>query len=90
MIALLLLLATPTVSAEQRKAAIAAVKAELKDADSAKFRDLRPMDGKGGVCGWVNAKNSYGGYIGFSVFYFSSDGKVAILPPDVSEPSLCE
>jgi hypothetical protein len=55
----------------------------------AKFKGIKPMDDKGGFCGWVNAKNSYGGYEGFSVFYVSGDGKVAILPPDRSESNLC-
>lgn len=85
----LLLLAAATHPTPAEKKAIAAVKAELKDADSAKYRDLHALDDKGGICGWVNAKNSYGGYAGFSVFYYSGDGKVVILPPDVSSPSLC-
>jgi len=47
----------------------------LKDADSAKFRDVRVLaktlkDGSVAfdVCGEVNAKNSYGAYGGYSVF----------------------
>lgn len=46
------------------------VVALLKDPDSAKFRNvaLKPFgDGKV-VCGEVNAKNSYGGYVGFRGF----------------------
>jgi hypothetical protein len=83
---ILALVAAPT-SAERK--AISLVKAELKDPDSAKFKGLRiKMDGTG--CGWVNAKNSYGGYAGFQVFYVGKDGKVAFIPPDLSEPALCE
>lgn len=69
--------------------AIAAVKQKLKDPDSAKFKNLRPMGEGGGYCGWVNARNSYGGYAGFAVFYVNSKGEVAILPPELSEPDLC-
>ena len=38
------------------------VTANLKDPDSAKFRNQK------GVCGEVNAKNSFGGYAGFVRF----------------------
>jgi hypothetical protein len=50
----------------------AAFQGELKDADSAKFRAMRyKMDTPEGwtMCGEVNAKNSYGGYVGFQPFY---------------------
>ena len=42
----------------------------LKDPESARFRKLRLVAYKGGLlaCGEVNAKNSYGGYVGFSQF----------------------
>lgn len=50
------------------KATIAkVVKNQLKDADSAKFRWPAPR-AFGLYCGWVNAKNSYGGYTGFEPF----------------------
>lgn len=40
----------------------------LKDADSAKFRNVI-IEGKDGLaCGMVNAKNSMGGYSGFTYF----------------------
>jgi hypothetical protein len=49
----------------------------LKDPDSARFKDLyfKKDDSKTGrgvngyVCGLVNAKNSFGAYIGFHPFY---------------------
>ncbi|MBC7860285.1 MAG: hypothetical protein H7Z39_16250 [Burkholderiaceae bacterium] len=47
-----------------------AVLAMLKDADSAKFRNVRSVGDGLFVCGEVNAKNSYGGYVGFKKFYF--------------------
>ena len=48
-----------------------AVKHELKDPDSAQFRNVHIKRGfEGVVQGEVNAKNSYGGYIGFDKFYY--------------------
>lgn len=45
----------------------------LKDAESARFKSIRyaPSDAAGmwEMCGEVNAKNSYGGYAGFTRFY---------------------
>ena len=42
----------------------------LKDPDSAKFQNVRIVDYEGGkvVCGEVNGKNSYGGYVGYKPF----------------------
>ncbi len=52
------------------KRAKAAVKEQLNDADSAKFRNLKVRNGDKGkiVCGEVNAKNRFGGYVGFQHF----------------------
>jgi hypothetical protein len=48
------------------------VKDVLKDPDSARFRN--DFAGKGGaVCGFVNAKNSYGGYDGFKRYIVTSE-----------------
>ena len=53
----------------------------LKDADSAKFKAVKyaPAEAPGlwKMCGDVNAKNTYGGYAGFTRFYamVSKDGK---------------
>ena len=50
------------------------LKSILKDADSAKFRDVTVaqwIENKPVVCGYVNSKNSFGGYTGdteFAVF----------------------
>lgn len=42
----------------------------LKDPESSRFRNLRfvKYEGRVVVCGEVNAKNSYGGYVGFENF----------------------
>ena len=47
-----------------------AAKKGLKDPDSAKFQNLRIADFDGGkvVCGEINAKNGYGGYVGYKRF----------------------
>jgi hypothetical protein len=52
----------------------ALVRDSLKDPDSAKFSGLyavKRIDGQGptGLCGYVNAKNSYGGYVGKKRFF---------------------
>jgi len=47
-----------------------AVKANLKDPNSAEFKNIRLVKYLNGhvVCGSVNAKNSFGGYTGFTPF----------------------
>ena len=48
------------------------VKQDLKDPDSAEFSDetVKGDPDTGTVCGRVNAKNSFGGYVGYRKFYF--------------------
>lgn len=50
------------------KKAMEAVKYKLKDPYSAMFRNVH-ISSDGAVRGEVNAKNSYGGYVGFKKFY---------------------
>lgn len=54
------------------KALKAAFEERLKDADSAKFKDLTQKSseaaGSWQLCGEVNAKNSYGAYSGYEPF----------------------
>lgn len=51
-----------------------AVMNSLKDPDSAKFGEIKGAKSEGmgadliTVCGWVNARNSFGGYTGMSPF----------------------
>lgn len=75
------------VKEDTKAAAIAAVKMQLKDPRSAQFRGVKRL-GRLSYCGWVNAKNSYGGYTGFSVF-FATDKATILLSEDVSSPNLC-
>lgn len=64
------------------------IEARLKDAESAKFRDVRFYSGGPVpvVCGEVNAKNSLGGYSGYERFIASGDNvKIAFLASDVAD-----
>ncbi|MBB5863772.1 hypothetical protein [Xanthomonas sp. 3058] len=66
--------------AETIVAAERAVRRQLKDSDSAQFKDVRVnYTEEFGVvaCGQVNAKNDFGGYTGFRRFL--SSGKSVIL-----------
>ena len=61
------------------KAVHAGVRKQLKDPDSARFGETfasRDAPSTTHVCGWVNAKNSYGGYTGEKVYIG------LLLPPD--------
>lgn len=57
------------------------VLANLKDPESAEFRDQK------GLCGEVNAKNSFGGYTGFKRFMAASEEMVVIEGGELMEPS---
>ncbi|MBK5551925.1 hypothetical protein JFU49_16825 [Pseudomonas sp. TH03] len=71
---------------EERAAEVkVAVKSNLLDPESAQFRNLytpsvssKPMP-SGAVCGEVNAKNGYGGYVGFKKFVQSAPGKAPLM-----------
>lgn len=52
-------------------AARKAITYSLTDPDSAKFREVFVAPNQVAVCGEVNAKNSYGGYVGFRRFMYS-------------------
>lgn len=58
-------------TAAQRRAVEAGVLKSLKDPESARFGEIaaaRTPDGAIYVCGFVNARNSFGGYSGSSPF----------------------
>lgn len=74
-------------TSDEQATVIAMVKVRLKDPDSAQFRDIKRMN-DGNFCGWVNAKNGFGGYSGFAVFFTGSKGAV-IVPPQYSSPDMC-
>lgn len=58
---------------EEIKAIENKVRYDLKDGDSAKFRNII------GGCGEVNAKNSYGAYTGFSRFVINKDSERVVI-----------
>lgn len=46
----------------------------LKDPESATFKNfyvLKASNGNRSICGYVNARNSYGGYAGFTLFHYT-------------------
>jgi len=55
------------------------VKGRLKDPDSAQFRNVRRLP-DGDICGEVNSKNGFGGYVGFQHFW--------IVRPQASQPEV--
>jgi hypothetical protein len=59
---------------------------DLKDPDSATFRDTQALGNN--VCGQINAKNAFGAYVGFRPFYAvrSKDGgwSAAVSQNDIS------
>lgn len=62
----------------------------LYDATSAQFRDLWTInDGKSKmICGNVNAKNQFGGYIGFRHFVVSYEQRFGVIDPIIGEAEM--
>jgi hypothetical protein len=58
-----------------------AVKRQLIDPESARFRDVVRCSHGNGVHGQVNSRNRMGGYVGFQPFYYAN-GQAAILSSD--------
>jgi hypothetical protein len=56
------------------------VRIALKDPDSAKFMNVTYNPKTSAGCGFVNAKNSMGGYIGMTHFVATSEGAVHFSP----------
>jgi hypothetical protein len=54
------------------------VKSMLTDPESAQFKDMKARTDIKVVCGYVNAKNKFGGYVGFRRFYFKEGGQVVV------------
>jgi hypothetical protein len=89
-----LLVAAPAFSARPSRAgsdpllarAKAAVADQLKDPRSAQFRGVvSKIDSYTHlrvVCGEINGKNAYGGYVGFQKFAFVPSSGIAVIAPD--------
>jgi len=70
-----------------------AVRAKLKDPDSAQFRNVRFHRGKDGVpmtCGEVNSKNSFGGYGGFQKFVSAGRAELTFLSEQMTDGDFVE
>jgi hypothetical protein len=73
----------------------AAARTRLRDPESARFRWPTPSpDARGSselrTCGWVNAKNAYGGYSGEVQFYVvrDKDFKIVSLEFEPDHPAM--
>ncbi len=66
------------------------VRNRLKDPDSAKFSEVTFNKVKGAGCGYVNAKNSMGGYTGASHFILLKDGALHFAPSGSSTEGTLE
>lgn len=66
-----------------------AVRNQMKDPDSAVFKDVETSKGGGVACGLVNGKNGFGAMVGFQPFIYFNQS--AILANDEDEaPQLVE
>lgn len=98
LLALMLLVAVPTLSfAQQPSGALlsrikTAVGSELKDPHSAVYSEMTVFksDGKTNVCGFVNAKNSFGGYVGKTRFFFVDGTEPSAVLNPVLVESMCQ
>lgn len=73
----------PGTNENAARQAKALVREQLIDPESARFEDVVVTRASGGgraVCGWVNAKNRMGGYVGQEVFLVE-DGNVLFVEP---------
>ena len=63
------------------------IRDRLKDPESADFTDVffSRSGGIAAACGYVNAKNSFGGYIGKQRFFTAGDSVPAILESDMPD-----
>lgn len=81
--------AAASLSKADQAALLENVRASLKDPSSAQFEKVRLSSNGAAVCGKVNAKNGFGGYVGFRDFVASHEG-VAIKPPECGTVSISE
>lgn len=61
------------------------------DPDSAQFASLHYLhkatgDDRSRICGWVNAKNRLGGYVGYQPFFYDvAEKKAFFLPAEIAD-----
>jgi len=78
-----ILVSTPTFASNEIQDAKQGVRESLKDASSAKFRNVKFHKDSGIVCGEVNAKNSYGGYSGYQYFISIGGNPIMDVHPEL-------
>lgn len=87
----IMLFASVSVAAETADARIDAahqlVERKLKDPSSVQYRKVRFIDDEAAVCGEFNAKNSYGGYVGFKPFVVDGSGKIFVMDENGGMPA---
>lgn len=69
----------PKMPSDAKKKFDAAMRSTLKDPFSAQYRDVvftKHPNGEYVFCGYVNSKNSYGGYIGDRLFIAIAEGSL--------------
>ena len=66
---------------ELTDASLDAAKNQMKDPGSVQFRNVRLVSHPNGklICGEINAKNTYGGYVGFRLFAASPLGATTLV-----------
>ena len=62
-----------------------AVRKQLIDPDSAKFEGVHVIKSTGAVCGYVNAKNRMGGYVGQTPFFYTREAGAVLVKEMPSE-----
>lgn len=56
----------------------------LRDPEATRYKDVF-VTKSGNVCGRVNGKNAYGGYVGYTPFYVVADARYAVVVPHPPE-----
>lgn len=78
-----LLSATPAVALELTEEQVEVLTRGLRDPLSAQFRNVRKSEKHDFViCGEMNAKNAYGGYVGFRKFWLNTNHNEFEIEPD--------
>lgn len=57
------------------------IAATLIDPGSAQFRHVRSIPGVDAICGEINGKNRFGGYVGFRLFWAAPDQTLILNEP---------
>jgi hypothetical protein len=81
--------AAEAASMAARKDAEDRIREKLKDPDNAAFRETQTFD-DGNACGEVNARNSFGGFQGYTSWWITSDGASINKPEDSDIKKACE